>query len=79
MKICGVHAEKNYKRMGGSYYGNSVDVALVGDNIGFEDGMFNVSAVSPLGKCLLNRTCGEEISVSLPDKKIEKYKIIRVW
>ena len=79
IKICGVHAEKNYKRMGGSYYGNSVNVALVGDNIGFEDGIFNVSALSPLGKSLLNRSCGEEITVSLPDSKIEKYKIISLY
>ena len=78
MKICGVHAEKNYKRMGGSYYGNSVNVALVGDNIGFEDGIFNISVLSPLGKSLLNRFSGEEITVSLPDKSIEKYKIIHI-
>ena len=79
VKICGVHVEKNYKRMGGSYYGNSVKVALVGDNIGFEDGIFNISVLSPLGKSLLNRSCGEEISVSLPGGDIEKYKIIKVW
>ena len=79
LKICGVHAEKNYKRMGGSYYGNSVNIALVGDNIGFEDGVFTVSALSPLGKSLLNRSCGEEITVSLPDSKIEKYKIISLY
>lgn len=75
-KICGTHVEKTYKRMGGSYYGNSVDIAIIGDNIGFENGIFNISAVSPLGKSLLNRSCGEEIIVSLPDNKIEKYKII---
>lgn len=62
--------------MGGSYYGDSVDVVLVGDNIGFEDWILNVSTVSPLGKSLLNRSQGEEITVSLPDNKIEKHIII---
>lgn len=77
-KICGTHAEKTYKRMGGSYYGNSVNVTLVGDNIGFKDGIFNISVISPLGKSLLNKSCGEEITVSLPDNKFEKYKIIHL-
>lgn len=77
-KICGTRAEKTYKRMGGSYYGNSVNVTLVGDNIGFKDGIFNISVISPLGKSLLNKSCGEEITVSLPDKSIEKYKIIHI-
>lgn len=77
-KICGAHAEKTYKRMGGSYYGNSVDVALVGDNISFEDGIFNISVLSPLGKSLLNRSCGEEISVLLPNNSIEKYQILYI-
>lgn len=77
-KICGAHTEKLYKRMGGSYYGNSVNVAIVGDNIGFEDGIFNVSTVSPFGKSLLNKSCGEEITVSLPDRKTEKYKIVSI-
>lgn len=76
VKICGVHTEKRYKRMGGSYYGNSVDVSFVGDNIGLKNGIFNVSEVSPLGKSLLNRSCDEKITVYLPDNKIEKYKII---
>lgn len=76
VNICSVHSEKRYKRMGGSYYGNSVDVSFVGDNTGFNDGIFNISAVSPLGKSLLNRHCNEEIAVSLPNKLVEKYKII---
>ena len=77
-KICGVHAEKTYKQMGGSYYGNSVDVAFVGDNTGFENGILNISVASPLGKSLLNGYCGEEKTVSLPDNTIEKYKIISI-
>ena len=62
--------------MGGSYYGNSVDITFVGDDIGLKSNIFNISTLSPLGRSLLNRICGEEIAVPLPNKKIEKYKII---
>ncbi|MBQ6885423.1 MAG: GreA/GreB family elongation factor [Clostridia bacterium] len=78
VKICDVHTVKTYRRMGGSYYGNSVKISYIGNNSGFKDGVFNVSSVSPLGKSLLNRSNGDEILVSLPDDTFEKYKIISV-
>ena len=78
VKICGVHAEQTYKRMGGSYYGNSVEVKYVGNDFGLKNDVFNISAISPLGKSLLNKSCGDEIMVLLPGNKFEKYKIIRV-
>ena len=47
VKICGINLEKKYKRMGGSHYGNFINISHVGDNMGFEDGIFNVSALPP--------------------------------
>ena len=64
--------------MGGSYYGNSVEVKYVGNDFGLKNDVFNISAISPLGKSLLNKSCGDEIMVLLPGNKFEKYKIIRV-
>ncbi len=78
VKLCGVHAEKQYKRMGGSYYGNSVKVLYIGDTVGYNNGVLNVSILSPLGKSLLNKSCGDRIIVPLPVNEIEKYIIISI-
>ncbi len=78
IKICGVHAEKQYRRMGGSYYGNSTSVVYVGDDAEIVDGAVIVSAVSPFGKQLINKNAGEEVVVPLPDNKFEKYLIMCV-
>ena len=58
VKIGNVHMEKTYKRMGGSYYGNSLDISYIGDDISLENGIYNISAFSPLAKSILSKYCG---------------------
>ncbi len=78
VKICGVRAINRYKRMGGSYYGNSVETIFVlDDNDATSSGnVINISVASPMGKSLLNKTKGDIVFVPLRDNKFEKYKII---
>lgn len=78
IRFCGVNAEKHYKRMGGSYYGNSVKVTYVGDNINVFDEILTISTVSPLGECLINKSLGDDIIVALPNNNFEKYKIVSI-
>lgn len=78
IRFCGVNAEKQYKRMGGSYYGNSVKVTYVGDNIDIFNEILTISIVSPLGKCLIDKSIGDEIVVPLPNNKFEQYNIISI-
>ncbi len=78
VKICSVRVERRYKRMGGSYYGNSVETISVLDDsdLSYLENIINISCLSPMGKCLLKKQKGEIIFVPLPDNKIEKFKII---
>ena len=79
VRFCGISAEKLYKRMGGSYYGNSVKITYVGDNINISNEILMISAVSPLGKCLMNKSTGDELTVPLPNNNFEKYNIIKIY
>ena len=79
VKICDVHTEMRYTRMGGAYYGNAVEVSYIGNDAGQQhNGIINVSVISPLGKALLNQFCGREITVPLPEGTSDKYKIISI-
>lgn len=78
VKISDVHPKRRYRRMGGSYYGNSVETVYVGDDIGLKNGIQTISTGSPLGKALLNKFCGDIVMVSLPGGEFERYKIISV-
>ena len=77
--ICGVKTEKNYTRMGGSYYGSKVSVSTVGVHIKDSSNEHTVSVVSPLGKELLNNNKGDVVDVVLPNGSVEQFLILDVY
>ena len=78
VKIVGVHQNKTYRRMGGSYYGNSVSISYVGDELGERNGIQNISCECAMGKKLLGKYCGDIVVVEPPDGKKYKVEIIGV-
>ncbi|MBQ3119129.1 MAG: GreA/GreB family elongation factor [Clostridia bacterium] len=78
VKIVGVHQNKTYKRMGGSYYGNQTDVSYVGNGVGEKNGVYNISIESPMGRSILGKKSGDTFSVTERDGKIATYKILSI-
>lgn len=68
-----------YRRMGGSYYGATVDSKPVFDeDLNLPSGIESVTTNSPIGKALFGKQAGDEIEVSMPNNTIEKYIILFV-
>lgn len=78
IKICDTHTEISYSRMGGAYYGNSVDLKEIGDFFGNIDGIEIISKVSPIGSAILGANTGDYVKVPLPDGSKRKYYIKQI-
>lgn len=78
VKISSIRPIHRYRRMGGSYYGNSANTVFVGDNTEISNTLCNVSIVSPLGKALLNKTIGDIVSIELPENKCQKVLVVDI-
>lgn len=68
-----------YRRMGGSYYGATVDVKpVVEDNMDLPDGIEPITINSPIGKAVTGKQAGEIVEATMPDNSIVKYVIFYV-
>lgn len=78
VQIVPTKVEAKYRGMGGSYYGAKVVLQSTIDTEVSSEGVTTISKDSPIGKAILGKVEGDVINVRCPDKRIDKYRIIKI-
>lgn len=78
VQIVPTKVEAKYRGMGGSYYGAKVALQSTIDTEASSEGFTPISKDSPIGKAILGKVEGDVINVRCPDKRIDKYRIIKI-
>ena len=78
VQIVPTKIEAKYRGMGGSYYGAKVVLQRTIDTEGSSEGVTPISKDSPIGKAIFGKVEGDVINVRCPDKRIDKYRIVKI-
>lgn len=78
VQIVPTKVEAKYRGMGGSYYGAKVVLQSTIDTEVSSEGVTSISKDSPIGKAILGKVEGDIINVRCPDKRIDKYRIVKI-
>lgn len=78
VQVVTTKVEAKYRGMGGSYYGARVDLINAIDSEKISDDAIPISKNSPIGKAVLGKTEGDVITVKCPDKRTDRYRIVKI-
>lgn len=78
VQIVPTKVEAQYRGMGGSYYGAKVVLQSTIDTEVSSEGVTPISKDSPIGKAILGKVEGDVINVRCPDKRIDRYRILKI-